>query len=245
MSEEERKPDARERDQPRAPLASNAAVVLALQRSAGNQAVASRLARCAKCEGTACEDTDRERDESADAATLAAIRESGRERALQRSVAAPAPEAPTAGRQLTWMRVARNYMDLTGISHRLGKKAGESKWGHWWIELSPDESYGWYPKYTLEEGMGPDDALKGVEGELNGQTCCEGTPTQDYYHRKKADYDFSPIYAGTKTDDELRDQARTFANGYSGEWRWSPLFTYKNCRTFQLEMMDAMELRES
>ena len=49
---------------------------------------------------------------------------------------------------------------------------------------------------------------------------------------------------GKGVEGELREQVRAFANGYSGEWRSSPRFTYKNCRTFQLELMQELELSE-
>jgi hypothetical protein len=245
--DQKHKPDERERDQPRSPLQTSVAAVLALQRTAGNHAVASHVGRCATCGETPRPHARGEHDESVDAETWGAIRESARERGIGRSaytasIALPRPEEP-AGRSLPWMRMARTNMDLTGIGRGTGSKVGQSKYGHWWTEISQEESYGWYPKYDPQVGIGPIDALRGVEGELNGQTCCNGTPTQDPCHGDNADQEFNPVYAGTKTDEELRDDARGFANGYSGEWRWT-FGAGQNCRTFQIEMMDEMELRE-
>ncbi len=62
----------------------------------------------------------------------------------------------------TTIKVKRNNIHLTG----------DDKYGHWWTELGPGESYGWWPKNPV----GLVDTFGGTEGELRwtfgaGQNC--------------------------------------------------------------------------
>jgi hypothetical protein len=145
----------------------------------------------------------------------------------------PKPEAE--GRRLDWMTMKRKDKDLMG----------SGGYGHWWTEISPEESYGWWPKYPITPGLrGLWETFTGVDGELNGQTSSNGTPTRDPYHGDPADKEFHPVLtAPEKTDDRVRDEVRAFANSYSGEWRWT-LGWGQNCWTFQTGLMTQVGLAE-
>lgn len=111
---------------------------------------------------------------------------------------------------------------------------GDDKYGHWWLEISGTESYGWWPKTPV----GVADTLFGTDGELNGQTSFGGTPTLDPHHGDAAEEQFSPIISGddTRTDAEIHQCLRSFASSFSGEWRWT-LGAGQNCHTFQEQAM--------
>ncbi len=116
---------------------------------------------------------------------------------------------------------------------------GEDKYGHWWTELrdgakKPVESYGWWPKGPV----GPKETLLGTEGELNGVTNFGGSATKDPHHGDGAEEAFEVEIPAGKTVDDAKQDVRTFANGYSGEWRWT--FGYgQNCHTFQESLISA------
>ncbi|VVB69641.1 Uncharacterised protein [uncultured archaeon] len=119
------------------------------------------------------------------------------------------------------------------------------KYGHWWTEIldgpdgNPLESYGWWPKNPV----GVIDTLVGVEGELNGQTSFGGSPTHDPHQGDSADEEFHPVILDIRTDDEVIDAIRRFAQGYTGEWRWT--FGWgQNCHTFQVALMKYAGLQD-
>jgi hypothetical protein len=120
---------------------------------------------------------------------------------------------------------------------------GSDKYGHWWFEIGNGaESYGWWPK----EPVGIRGTLGGVEGELNGQSRFGGTPTLDPHHGESdADETFHPVVdAGdSRTDEEIEDCLRNFANAYSGSWRWT-FGAGQNCHTFQRAAMKHCKLRK-
>jgi hypothetical protein len=119
------------------------------------------------------------------------------------------------------IKVARKDIDLTG----------DDKYGHWWTELEGTESYGWWPKYPV----GAWGTLAGVDGELNGQTSFGGTATLDpHHHDRSAGVNLFRVKTKdpTKTDATILSEVRTFANSYSGEWRWT-FGGGQNCHTFQ------------
>ena len=133
---------------------------------------------------------------------------------------------PAAPRVVDLITVKRN-VPLTGRSY-----------GHWWVEVE-DESYGWWPG---RDPLRLRDILVGVPGVLNGLGISpDGTPTRDPNHGLVADYEFHPVLVRPRTDDELACAVRTFAWGFSGEWRWAPHPTM-NCRLFQLALFDAVGL---
>ena len=130
-------------------------------------------------------------------------------------------------RQLPFVTVKRNA-PLTGRS-----------FGHWWIEIDGDESYGWWPARLPVRLR---DAVRGGPGVLNGVGVTEdGTATRDPNHGVLADYEFHPVLIVDRTDNEVREAIRIFARGFTGEWRWSTRPSM-NCRLFQLALFDAVGL---
>lgn len=118
-------------------------------------------------------------------------------------------------------------------------------WGHWWIELHGEESYGWWPDPCP---MGWRGALLGTGGVLNGIGTTDGaTSTRDAYHGDEPDHWFHPTLLVDKSDDEVCADIRAFAHSYSGGFRWQWWWLRQpgeNCRTFQDELFEAVGLRE-
>lgn len=130
-------------------------------------------------------------------------------------------------RILRFVTVKRN-VPLTGRSY-----------GHWWVELDDDESYGWWPGRCP---IGLAGIIRGTSGVLNGLgVTSDGSPTRDPNHGLLADHEFHPVLIAPRTDDEVRSAIRQFAASFSGGWRWSTRPTM-NCRLFQLALMDAAGL---
>ncbi|MEO8687745.1 MAG: hypothetical protein ABI611_05950 [Solirubrobacteraceae bacterium] len=118
-------------------------------------------------------------------------------------------------------------------------------WGHWWIELDNEESYGWWP---MPCPMGWRGALLGSRGCLNGTGGpTGGTMTRDAYHGDEPDHRFHPTLVVAKSDDEVRAEIRAIAQSYVGGFRWQWWWLRQpaeNCRTFQYEMFEAVGLFE-
>jgi hypothetical protein len=143
------------------------------------------------------------------------------------------PSVPAAPRTVNFVEIKRNNIHF---SPRLG-----TDYGHFWTEIDGTESYGWWPDHcpvTLYE------TLFGTGGDLNGVAGCGGTSrTQDPHHGETADRAFHPVLTVPKTDATVRSDIRSFANAYSGGWRWT--FGYgQNCRTFQASLMASVGLAE-
>lgn len=145
------------------------------------------------------------------------------------TVAPPALErrGQAVPRVVPFVTVKRN-VPLTGRSY-----------GHWWVEIDDDESYGWWPGRCP---LGLVGIIRGTTGVLNGMgVTSDGTPDRDPNHGLLADHEFHPVLIEDRTDDEVRDALRSFAAAFRGGWRWSVRPTM-NCRTFQLALMDAAGL---
>ena len=118
-------------------------------------------------------------------------------------------------------------------------------WGHWWIELDDEESYGWWP---MPCPMGWRGALLGSRGCLNGIAGgTGGTMTRDAYQGDEPDHWFHPTLVVAKSDDQVRAEIRAFAQSFVGGFRWQWWWLREpaeNCRTFQQEMFTAVGLFE-
>jgi RHS repeat-associated protein len=112
---------------------------------------------------------------------------------------------------------------------------GEDKYGHWWVEIDGNESYGWWPKEPVDlKGT-----LLGVEGELNGQTHFGGSKTRDPHHGdRSAGVNVFDVYSSQSKDDTV-EAIRNFSNSYSGKWSWP---TGQNCHSFQKKMLKDLGL---
>jgi hypothetical protein len=147
-----------------------------------------------------------------------------------RSDATPSASVP---RVLTWIVVKR-------IDPRL-----PNTWGHWWVELDDQESYGWWPRPCP---MGWKGAVLGSDGCLNGMgTSAGGAASRDAYHGEEPDHWFHPTLLVDKSDDQVRAEIRAFARSHVGGFRWQWWWLRggaQNCRTFQDGMFEAVGLFE-
>ena len=85
----------------------------------------------------------------------------------------------------------------------------------------------------------------GVAGELNGQTNFRGLPMRDPHHGDDADEVFHPLVPVTdqRTDHEIAQCLRQFAQSYRGPWRWT-FGNGQNCHTFQDQAMKQCRVRK-
>lgn len=117
-------------------------------------------------------------------------------------------------------------------------------YGHWWIEVDEQESYGWWPDRRLRIWHW----FTGAGGGLNGAGLFRrARPTRDPWHGRIADHSFHPTLHAARTDDEVRAQMRDFAQSYTGGWSWQWPWSRRpthNCRTFQLALFDAVGIVE-
>lgn len=118
-------------------------------------------------------------------------------------------------------------------------------YGHWWVELDGEESYGWWPSRSP---VGVRGLLFGLPGTLNGMGVVEGgSPSHDPYHGDDADHVFHPRLSVDKGDEALRRDIRAFAASYADIWRWQWWWSSKptrNCRSFQDDLFAAVGLEE-
>jgi len=85
--------------------------------------------------------------------------------------------------------------------------------------------------------------FRGVEGELNGQTSFNGTPTGDPHALggDEGNEQYQAVVADCRSDAYIRDAMVRFARGYSGGWSWR--FELGNhCHTFQKKLMSDADI---
>lgn len=140
----------------------------------------------------------------------------------EQSTTANANSDKSKKNELTEVTVFRKDIDL----------GGEDKYGHWWTNITPDESYGWWPK----EPVGAWGTLTGTDGELNGVTNFGGSSTKDPHHGDTSGDEYRVLSHSGKTEAEIQTEMRNFATSYSGEWRWT-FGGGQNCHTFQEDML--------
>ena len=138
----------------------------------------------------------------------------------------------------------RAATDAPRVVERLLVKRNEPltwrSYGHWWIEIDGQESYGWWPSRLPARLR---DVIGGCDGVLNAalNAALGGDRTRDPNHGLLADHEFHPVLVAPKTDDALVADIRAFAQHFTGPWRWSTLPTM-NCRMFQLALFDSVGL---
>jgi hypothetical protein len=96
--------------------------------------------------------------------------------------------------------------------------------------------------YNLRESA-PMQTFLGVEGELNGITSFGGQPTRDPHAMEKdpGDEIYSPILDDGRSDAEIKQAMREYAQSYTGGWSWF-LELGNHCHTFQKGLMTTAEL---
>jgi len=123
--------------------------------------------------------------------------------------------------------------ELVGIE----EESGRDQYGHWWVEIDGNESYGWWPIGQVDfKGT-----IMGVPGALNRDP--SNKSTIDPHHNEDADMEFSPVIDAkdTRTTNEIINCIRKFAKAYA---KTHPSWSYPaigkgtgNCQTFQEEMI--------
>ncbi|MCW7540674.1 RHS domain-containing protein [Aquabacterium sp. A7-Y] len=136
----------------------------------------------------------------------------------------PSTKSPTKVNDIT---ILRKDIDLSA----------EDKYGHWWVELGRNESYGWWPS----KGVSLTETVLGVPGDLNGQRRFGGTPTRDPHHgdRSRGVNVFDVYSNDNRSSEEIQNQVRDFAKKYNGQWSWPG---GQNCHTFQEKMLKELNL---
>ena len=147
-------------------------------------------------------------------------------------------ELATCKDNLTLKVVA--YLKVPVILKRkhISLKSDDDKYGHWWVEVNGNKSYGWWP----DRYVNIKDTLISVPGILNGQDPApfRGTPTRDPHHGYSADESIQTyIKSHERTIAEVKQNIRNFANNYSGTWRWP---FGQNCQSFQKSMVSSVKL---
>ncbi|WP_299999697.1 DUF6156 family protein [uncultured Cedecea sp.] len=114
-------------------------------------------------------------------------------------------------------------------------------YGHSWIELGENESYGWWPNWPagchVLKGM-----LLGVPGDLNGQSILCGTSKIDPHHhdRSKGVVIFDLYRNDYRTSEEIKKEIRNYVKCHEGKWQW-PLGLC--CHSFQRKMLKDLNLK--
>jgi RHS repeat-associated protein len=145
------------------------------------------------------------------------------------------------------MTVKRNPIRWGGIIKEQITKtsSGKDLYGHHWIEIGSDESYGYWPSNPVG-GLG--ETIAGVPGVVN-----RGRGTQDPDHGHSADEMFHPKIKGGATDgigcivkcQEAADCFRDFAQNYPADtWAYPGIGEKENCHTFQAQGMKKCDLEK-
>ena len=120
-----------------------------------------------------------------------------------------------------------------------------SLYGHWWVEVDSEHSYGWWPATVPLRAL---DLLRGAPGVLNGVGLLGlgGSWERDPHHGQVAVHVFHPVLVEAVSDEEVRRRLADFAHGYRTRWRWhwSASRSSGTCRAFQDELLAAAGLRE-
>lgn len=120
-----------------------------------------------------------------------------------------------------------------------------SLYGHWWLEVDGQESYGWWPTAVPLQTV---DLLRGTSGILNGIGLLglKGTWYRDPNHGLEAMHAFHPTLILAKPDEQVRREIRSFAHGYRAPWRWhwTSERSAGTCRAFQDELFASVGLVE-
>jgi hypothetical protein len=118
-------------------------------------------------------------------------------------------------------------------------------YGHWWVELNDEESYGWWPASVP---LRIRDLVRGTDGVLNGVGLLgmNGTWLRDPNHGQPAAHAFHPILQVVKSDEQVRHDVRRFAHRYRSRWRWhwSAQRSAGTCRGFQDDLFAAVGLAD-
>ena len=165
------------------------------------------------------------------------------QRALLTPIPPPKGEGTDAG-----MQVSTTYgapRTLLYVTVKRDNTTWRSLNGHWWLDVDEQESYGWWP---AEVPLRAVDLLRGTSGILNGMGLLglKGTWYRDPNHGLEAMHAFHPTLTLVKSDEQVRREIRSFAQGYRARWRWhwSSERSAGTCRAFQDELLASVGLVE-
>lgn len=135
---------------------------------------------------------------------------------------------------------------LLYVSVKRDNTSWRSLYGHWWLEVDDQESYGWWPAAVPLRAV---DLLQGTSGVLNGIGLLglKGSWYRDPNHGLAAMHAFHPTLTLAKPDDQVRQEIRDFAHGYRARWHWhwTAERSAGTCRAFQDELFASVGLVES
>lgn len=161
--------------------------------------------------------------------------------AARRRAVPAAPAAPTAQADVSY-GAPRTLLFVTIKRDNPGWR---DLYGHWWVEVDREESYGWWPARVP---LGVRELLRGCGGTLNGMGLVGRGATwfRDSAHGRDAAHSFHPVLVDPVSDDEVRHRIRRFAHSYAGTWRWAwrPGGQRDTCRSFQDDLLAAAGLAE-
>lgn len=83
----------------------------------------------------------------------------------------------------------------------------------------------------------PGQTLRGVEGELNGQTSFGGTVLKDPHHSDESDEQYQPVRNDCFDLSKIKDCISSFSKSYSGSWSWR-FESGNHCHTFQKRLIE-------
>jgi hypothetical protein len=118
------------------------------------------------------------------------------------------------------------------------------EYGHWWIEVSRDESYGFWPREPLSGLL---NTIFGVPGAVNSPSFTRN-PRRDPHHGDASstkgieEYD---VWVPNDVDEhKLLAEIRKFADGFHANWAWPATpFTGENCHSFQEKLLRRFNLQ--
>ena len=146
------------------------------------------------------------------------------------------------------IQVATTYgapRTLLYVTVKRDNTSWRSLYGHWWLEVAEQESYGWWPAAVP---LRPADLLRGTTGILNGIGVLglKGNWYRDPNHGLEAMHAFHPTLTAVKPDEQVRQEIRSFAHGYRERWRWRWRANRSTgtCRTFQDDLLASVGLVE-
>jgi hypothetical protein len=174
------------------------------------------------------------------------LRQINRRRVQRALLVAPpvaAPQQPGAVPDLvTTYGAPRSLLYLTV---KRDNTSFRTLYGHWWLELDDQESYGWWPASVP---LRVRDLVRGTQGVLNGLGLLgmKGSWSRDPNHGQPAAHAFHPVLEVVRSDEQVRRDIRQFAHGYRTRWRWhwSSRRTAGTCRGFQDDLFAAVGLSD-
>ena len=169
------------------------------------------------------------------------------DRSVERALARPRPPVPacsaTAAGEVEIVYGAPRT--LLFVTVKRDNSSWRSLYGHWWVEVDGDRSYGWWPACVPLRAR---DLLRGTDGVLNGVGLVglRGSWDRDPNHGQEAMHAFHPLLAQPLSDDEVRARLAGFAHAYQARWRWhwSQRRSSGTCRAFQEDLLSAAGLHE-